>query len=297
MTDHIADDLAALGRRARDRLPSVVATIERLAPRGDVSAERALVVLARVFSARVARGAAGATALLLMAVVSTYLAFNHDGNGWNDGWVDRLVYGPQFALWGIALCTVMTVYWLAIQVAVRRFDRAIASGDVVARARVLVDRVAGWTLGLAVAGAMAYVLVFGMLYVVLAVRPLRDIAGLPAGAEGVLRVKTVVMLFVLLVAAVAGGFLSVRRIPVRGAALVGGIVLLLTTMALGLRFDSGLLGPRYRHAGFDSALYFGQPPDAFDGVRIALTCAGTVAVFLIIGGAFSRRHRREVAGL
>jgi len=293
MTDHISDDLAALGRRARDRLPAVAATMERLAPRSEVPADRALVMLARAFSDRVARGAAGATALGLMTMVATYMAFNHEGVGWEDSWIDRLVYGPQFAVWGLALCLVMIAHWTAARAAVRTFERAIASGDVLVRGRALVDRVAGWTLGLAVAGTMAYVLVFGMLYVVLGVRPLRDIAGMPPGPEGVLREKTTVALVVLLVAAIGGGFLAARWIAGHRA-LVGGILLLLITMAVGLQFDSGLLGPHFRKEPFEQLRMFGQPPDAFDGLRIALTCAGTVAVFLIVGGAFGRRHRREV---
>lgn len=295
MADPISDDLAALGRRARERLPNVGVTFERLAPRHELPADRTLVALARVFGDRVARGAAGATALVVMAILVGYAAVPHTDRPRWGSWIAQLGYVPQFVLWGLALCVVMTAHRIAARIAARRFERAIGGGDALALARAMVERVASWTLGLAVAGVMAYVLVFGMLYVVLDENTLQDLTIQDWGLHA-LRVSTAVMLSVLMAASVSGGLLAVRRFVVdhRAAMIVGG-VLLLVVMELGLQLDSGYLGAHFRHATLEERAA-GVPPGP-DAVRIALTCVGTVAVFLIVGGAFARRHRREVAGL
>jgi hypothetical protein len=288
--DRISADFAALARRARDRVPPLVATLAKLATPAEFPATLPRFVLERAYVHRVARGAGGAMALACLAALLVFLGVVEPnlGGGAYGGWPEQLVYGHK-ALVAIALlCAVLVVHLVASRIAERRFERASVRVDPLQ----LVTGVDAWTTVLAVAGAMASVLVFGMLFVIVGDHSFEQLVIDESWRP--LRPSTFGMLVVLIVAALVGGWFAMRRVLVeRPMAIFAGFVVLLVVASFGLRFDNGCLGEHYRHMYFEEAVTTTPPPP--DAIRIAMTIIGTFAVYLVVGGMFARARRRELA--
>jgi hypothetical protein len=158
-----------------------------------------------------------------------------------------------------------------------------SAADPSARARALVDGLARVSLALSMFAATAVCLFFGLLFVTLGMHGILQISSPFADP----RVREVVDWSLALcamataVSAVASIFVSRRRSPIRWA-IPAGVLLGAATVIAGMRFDVGPIGV---------AMFVDQPPSI--PLRAVLTMAGTMALWLVIGGALLQRRERE----
>jgi hypothetical protein len=294
--DRITADLAIVGRMSVARATPLEATLRAVgAIAGEAASELALVVLARVFVARVARAAAGIASLLCMVSVLVSLAVPRSA-----GWIDRDSHGgfgrelleARRSWIGLAVvAVVLAAYVVASGIAARAFERAAARArDPLGAARRLVRDADGWAAAASIVGISTFVVGFGMLGIVVGREGLIRLLA-RTDAIGEIRHVALGSLRGAFVAIIAGAVVVARYgdrpwLRCTGWMVPVGFVLGLGTCAVAARFDVGpLVVTLTGHA---------RPSPA---IRIALTAAGTVAVFLVTAGTVLRARRREAAAI
>jgi len=298
--DRITEDLAILGRTSRERPTPLEVTLRAVGAAAPTSPpDLALVVFARVFVARVARTAAGVAALACMFAMLAWLAIPRQ-----EGWIDQhgrdrtlsveLLETRRSWLGLLVVVVCLAVYVVTSGTAARAFERMVARGrDPIETACRLARRADGWAIAASITGIATFILGFGMLEVVVGDVGLTALfsRGYLIGSDTIEAIRHVMLASLGgAFAATAGGAIVVARNLgnarwLRNTAWMPptGVALAFATFVLGVRFDAGPL--------FQTITNSAQP---FVAVRVALTVAGMMAVFLMTTGlVLYRRHREE----
>ena len=296
--DRITQDLAIVGRMSRERPTPFDATLRAVGAVASATAPGlALVVLGRVFVARVARAAAGLGSFACLLTMLGWLAMPRD-EGWIEHYgVDRgigedFLEAPRWWLGLLVVAVSLAAYVGASGIAARAFERTAARArDPIDAARRLTHRSDAWATAASITGIATFILGFGMLEVVVG-----DVGllGLFARAVPIESIRQVMIASLGgAFAATAGGAMlmartngDARALRNTGWMLPAGVVLAFVTFFLGARLDAGPLIATITNSVRPSL-----------ATRVALTAAGTIAVFLATTGMVLRGRRREEAAI
>jgi hypothetical protein len=294
--DRLSQDLAIVASMSRERLLPLEVTLRSVGAATLTTAPQlALVVLARVFVARVGRAAAGLASFACMFAMLVWLALPR-GDGWIEHYgVDRgmsveLLETPRWWLGLVVVAVALAVYVGASGIAARTFERTVAGVDnPIDAARRLAHRSEVWSTAASISGSVTFIVGFGAFQVVVGDAGLIALYSHSAGIEAIRHVMLVSLAGSC--AATAGGAIFVTRTYRDGSGfhritwmLPVGIVLGIATFVLGVRFDAGPL--------FVTIANSARPIAA---LRVGLTAAGTLAVFLVATSIVLRLRRCEGA--
>jgi hypothetical protein len=291
--DWITQDLAVVASTSRERLPPIEVTLRALgAAPSTTGIDLALVVVGRVFVARVARAAAGLASFVCMIAMLVWLAVPR-----SKGWFEQersvqalgveLLEERRFWLGLLVVAVALAAYVGASGIGARVFERTVRAHVPIEAARRLARRADSWSTAASITGIATFILGFGMFEVVLGDMGLIDLYWQRDPIE-VIRLVMLVSLGGAFAATVAGAMFVVRTygdVPELGSTvwmLLLGVALAVVTVILGVRFDAGPI--------FVTIANSARPLVA---VRVILTAAGAIAVFFTTAGMVLHVRRRE----
>ncbi len=300
----VTNDLAAAAAANRDRLRTLDDTLRAVAPEKAVAVARTtttsdlrILALADVFAARVARTAAGATALAcVVLMLGSLVAWQFDV-GWSFG---QIFAGSPVDLVPRFTIAVLGVHVLAMAAARAMFARAIAEDAESGEA--LVARVDRWTLALSIIGPFVMIMVVGVAFVTIGYEPMWNFAcSLDVHCRGIgfdeaiyddrMRDLSIVIPIGLVI---AGALVArVRRgiavtapgVLERGRTIAIGCAIMVATVVIGLRADDGLWRTD-EYGMFHSA--------RTTALRTVLTITGAIGLLLTLASLALWRRRREL---
>ncbi len=292
--ERISTDLAVVGRVSRERPIAVEATLRkvgalpapRMQPSSSGSNALALLRLSRIYALRVARTWAGTAAVVCTVVLVAYTVAIHaiDWGSWEDGAVLDLSWISKGWVAIIVAAAVSSVYVASLRLALHRFQGLVAGSELKA-VHERVRHASRWSAWASISGAMTCLLFFGMMQVTIGGGPLCDLyepGPLKPSLQLMVADWTMIFVSVAIVSSVVGALLDVRRARVPSTArIVVGVVLVIATIMLGLRYDAG---PGY-------VLFPERMPSMW--FRGCLTVTGTVGLYLVVSTIALRIRARE----
>lgn len=301
----VTKDLAAAAAANRDRLRTLDDTLRAVAPAQTVAVPRTttmsdlrMLALADVFSARVARTVAGATALAcVVLMVGALVAWQYD-----MGWSFAAIFAaspvdlvPRFAI------AVLGAHVLAMAAARVVFARAMA--DDAGAGDAMVARLDRWTVAMSIIGPFVCIMCVGVAFVTIGYDDVTIFAcSLDVHCHGTGfmesiyddRMRDLAIVLPICLAIAAAIVASVRPGPIRktpgllerGRTIIAGCAIMIVTVVAGVRYDDGLWA-------MDAGGMF-QPPTT-SGLRTILTITGAIGLLLTLSALALWRRRRELA--
>lgn len=292
----ITEDLAVLGRMSRERTVDVETTLRAVvAGPATVASDLGLLVLARVFVARVARAAAGVASLVGCGAILVWLGLPRDerwldGFGREQGLGAVLLRGSRWWLGLLVVCVSVLAYVAGSRIAVRICERTAARArDPIGAVRRLAQDAGSWATAASIAGITTFVVVFGMFQVVVGEPGLASLYSRDDTIEMIrclMEVSLDTAVSIIVSSAIAVVWIRGRACALRnpGWLIPAGLVLGFVTLSAGARLDVGPILESFSHNARPSV-----------ALRIILTGTGTAAVFMTVTGLVLRRRWREDA--